>query len=507
MKEKSRIRNSFFNISAGMITNIISILISFLQRVVFLKILDATYLGVSGLFSNILLIFSLAELGIGAALTQMFYRPFAEEDYQKLSVVTYTTKRLLNLVGIVIIVLTVLFTPFLQWFVNDINVVPNMRLIFFLYGISSSITYFAGYYRTIITANQEAYRLLKIDFVWKVLTFIVLSSLLIVSRNFIVYLLAQVAMNFALNIVVRNIVRNRYNEIDYKCKEFLPKEEMKHFGKNVYGLSMNRLATVITQGTDNIVISKFLNLKIVGYASNYTMIIQAVTTLLEALFGPLLASVGNYCISKSKEEQYELFQNLSFLAFWLYGFCSITCFCLVDIFIELVFGSEYVIPQIATFFLCLDIFCIGITRVATLFRTAQGIFWYGRYRPLLQALVNLISSILLIALTNQLWAVYAGTVLSRLVITVWYEPFIVMKYGFEVKSYKYLLKEVSYFGVYLIALVISRQFLFMLHLQGITKLVLVALLCIGIINLMFLLFFFKRKEFKYWIGFVKNIKH
>ena len=83
-------------------------------------------------FSNILLIFSLAELGIGAALTQMFYRPFAEEDYYKLSVVTYTTKRLLNLVGIVIIGLTVVFTPFLQWFVNDINAVPNMRLIFFL---------------------------------------------------------------------------------------------------------------------------------------------------------------------------------------------------------------------------------------------------------------------------------------------------------------------------------------------------------------------------------------
>lgn len=196
MKKKSRVRNSFFNISAGMVTNIISILISFLQRVVFLKILDATYLGVSGLFSNILLIFSLAELGIGAALTQMFYRPFAEEDYYKLSVVTYTTKRLLNLVGIVIIGLTVVFTPFLQWFVNDINAVPNMRLIFFLYGISSSITYFAGYYRTIITANQEAYRLLKIDFVWKILTFIVLSFLLFVSRNFIVYLLAQVVINF-----------------------------------------------------------------------------------------------------------------------------------------------------------------------------------------------------------------------------------------------------------------------------------------------------------------------
>lgn len=507
MRKISRIRNSFFNISAGITTNIIALLISFLQRIIFLKVLDATYLGVSGLFSNILLIFSLVELGIGAALTQMFYRPFAEEDYHKLSIVTYTTKKLLNMIGIVIIFLTILFTPLLQFFVNDMHAVPYMRLIFFLYGISSSITYFAGYYRTIITANQEAYRLLKVDFIWKILTFIVLSFLLIISKNFIVYLSAQVLMNLGQNLVVRKIVREMYEKIDYNCKEFLPKEEMKQLGKNVYGLSMNRLATVITQGTDNIVISKFLNLKIVGYASNYVMITQAVSTLLEALFGPLLASIGNYCICKSKQEQYDLFEVLSFAAFWLYGFCSIVIFCLANTFIELVFGKGALISQIAIFFLCLDIFCIGIIRVATLFRTAQGIFWFGRYRPLFQALINLISSIILVSITKQLWAVYAGTVLSRLLVTVWYEPFIVMKYGFSKKSYKFLLKIISYFGVYIITIIAIKKILLRIALQGIVKLIVDFLLCIGIINIIFLLFFFKRKEFKYWIRFLKNIKH
>lgn len=129
-EENARTENAIYNIVTTSFTSVVSLVISFLSRFIFLKVLDATYLGVSGLFSNILLIFSLVELGMGAALTQMFYKPFAEKDYTQLSIVTHTTKVILNIIGCVIILLTLIFTPFLRFFVNDMNAVPNMRLIF-----------------------------------------------------------------------------------------------------------------------------------------------------------------------------------------------------------------------------------------------------------------------------------------------------------------------------------------------------------------------------------------
>lgn len=500
----SRTKNSIFNIITTIFVNISSLIISFLSRVVFLKILNQTYLGVSGLFSNILLIFSFVELGLGAALTQMFYKPFQEKDYKQISIVTHTTRVLLNIVGIVIIILTLCFTPILNLFVNDMDAVPNMQLIFFLYGINSAVTYFLGYYRTVITANQEAYKLVKIDFSFNIIKFVTQSIMLIITRNFVVYLITQIIVTICQNFVIRRYVRKKYNYINYRCKKFFKREEGVNLLKNVSALSLDRVAVIVTNGTDNILISKFLNLGIVALASNYVMITQSVSTLVEALFGPLLASIGNLCVTESKEKKYIMFNNLSFLQFWIYGFCSITAFILSDTFISIIFGNNYIIPKIASFFLCFDIFCNGMTRVPMLFRTAEGLFWYGKFRPLIQSLLNLGISLILIITTHDLWAVYAGTVASRLLVSVWYTPHIVLKYSMNKKSGKYYLKLVKNFVTYLFTIFIMLVISNLISLNGILRLVVLALSCIFLINIIFFLINFCSDELKYWTKFIIN---
>lgn len=498
----NRTKNSIFNIVSTVFGNVTSLIISFLSRVIFLKILNQTYLGVSGLFSNILLIFSFVELGLGAALTQMFYKPFQEKDYKQLSIVTHTTRVLLNIVGIVIIILTICFTPILNLFVNDMDAVPNMQLIFFLYGINSAVTYFLGYYRTVITANQEAYRLVKIDFAFNIIKFIAQSIMLIITRNFVVYLITQIIVAICQNLVIRRYVRKKYNYIDYGCKKFFKKEEGINLLKNISALSLDRIALIVTNGTDNILISKFLNLGIVGLASNYVMITQSVSTLVEALFGPLLASIGNLCVTESKEKKYIMFNNLSFLQFWIYGFCSITAFILSDTFISIVFGNSYIIPKIALFFLCFDIFCSGMTRVPMLFRTAEGLFWYGKFRPLVQSLLNLCISLILVSITHDLWAVYAGTVVSRLLVSVWYTPHIVLKYSMNKKSGKYYLNLLKNFITYLFTVLIMLVISNLITFNGILKLLVLGLSCVFFINIIFLLTNFCSKELKYWVKFI-----
>ena len=505
--KNSRTTSSILNILTASFGSVMGILISFLNRIVFLHFLNATYLGVSGLFSNILLVFSLIDLGIGSALTQMFYKPFAEKDYKHLSQVTYTNKILLNIIGIIVFILTILVTPNLEVFVNDINAVPHMRLIFFMYGVSSSSTYFLGYYRTIITANQEAYKLVKIDNIWKVIGFLFKAIILAVSRNFILYLGMEILSNFLLNVVIRSFVRKQICEIDYNIKEFVPKSEQKKLMKNVVGVSLNKFANVVTNGTDNIIISKFLNLATVGLASNYTLMEQAVNGLVESIFTPLLASIGNLCVSVDTEEKYKHFKNFSFAAFWLYSFCSIALCVLSDNVIELFFGKEYLISRTATFFICFDLFCIGTFRVSTLFRTAQGLFWYGRFRPLLQAVVNLSVSLVLVSRTHQLWAVYAGTTASRILITVWYEPLIVLKYSLNKKPWKYYGNLLSYFIVYFISLYSTNKVVNILSINPFVDLFLGAIVCLILPNAIIIVIYYRTEEFKYWIKFIKELKN
>ena len=501
-QEKGRTVNSILNILTTSFGSVVSLVISFLNRVIFLHFLNATYLGVSGLFSNILLIFSLVELGIGSALTQMFYKPFAEKDYKHLSQVTRTTKVILNVIGIVIIILTLVFTPMLNLFVNDMDAVPHMRIIFFLYGISSGITYFLGYYRTIITANQQAYKLIKIDIGWKLVTTVGLAITLAVTKMFIPYLVTQIILNFLQNVLVKCYVKKSIPEIDYACTDFVPTEELRGLLKNVTGLSMNRLATVITNGTDNIVISKFLDLVTVGLASNYVMIQQSVSSLVESLFGPLLASIGNLCVSEPDDTKYRFFKNLYFAAFWLYGFCSITAYILASPFIEFIFGEDYLIPITAVFWLCLYIYISGMCRVSSLFRTAEGLFWYGKFRPLIQALINLIVSLILVSITRELWAVYAGTVISVVAITIWYEPYIVLKYGLHQGYSEFYKKLIYYVFCYFTSFGIVTYLSSLIEYSGIVRLLVLTILCIIVINLCFMMMTFKIKEFKYWMDFV-----
>lgn len=503
-RERGRTINSIFNILATSFGTVISLLTSFLNRIIFLHYLNATYLGVSGLFSNILLIFSLVELGIGSALTQMFYKPFAEKNYEQLSKVTYTTKVLLNIIGIVIIILTFIFTPMLRFFVNDMDAVPNMRIIFILYGLNSGITYFLGYYRTIITANQQAYKLVKIDVGWKLFTTGVLAMALAVTKLFIPYLIMQIVLNYFQNAIIKYYVKKEIPEIDYTCKILISKEELKQLMKNVTGLSLNRIALVITNGTDNIIISKFLNLVTVGLASNYTMIQQSVSSLVESVFGPLLASIGNLCVSETDATKYVFFKNFYFIAFWLYGFCSITAFSLASPFIEFVFGNEYVISIVAVFWLCIYIFVSGMCRVPSLFRTAQGLFWYGKFRPLIQAIVNFVVSLALVLLTRKLWAVYAGTVISVVSITIWYDPYIILKYGVHQHYLEFYKKLIYYFGSYFICLGIVFGVSNIIGYTGLVRLLVLLALDIVVINMFFTIMTCRMEEFKYWKLFIRK---
>lgn len=454
-KNDSRAVKAANNMATGLFKTFVSLFASFLNRTLFLMKLDATYLGVNGLFSNVVLIFSLAELGIGAALTQMMYKPLAEHDDAKLASVFKLTKRIMNTIGIIIFVVGMCFTPFLEFIVEDINAVPNMRVIFILFTVSTASTYFYSYYTTLITADQKAYKLFGFEVVGKIFMVLCQNAVLFITEDYVFYLITQIFVTLAINFCIRVFVRKQYSFFNIKSIEPLPHEEIHALKKNTVALFLYRVSMTVTEGTDNIIAAKFTSLVLVGLASNYTLIIQAARGFAESIMNSLLATVGNICATESTEKKKLIYDRLNCISGMGYSFVAICIFVMINPFIQLWLGDEYLLPISVPAFMCMDIFLQGSVRVSSLYRTAEGLFWYGKFRPLAQAIINLVGSIILVQITGELWAIFAGTVLSRLLTTVWYDPLIIFKYVFfksPVSYYRMLVEDTI--GLFLIAIAV-----------------------------------------------------
>ena len=83
MRAESRTDKAVRNTVVSLVCQMIYLIVSFICRTVFTNMLGAEYLGISGLFSNLLTLLSFAELGIGSALAYRMYAPLAVHDCKK----------------------------------------------------------------------------------------------------------------------------------------------------------------------------------------------------------------------------------------------------------------------------------------------------------------------------------------------------------------------------------------------------------------------------------------
>ena len=264
----SRQKNSFLNISTNFLILLTNTILSFVVRTVFIKVLGEQYLGVSGLFSNILQVLSLAELGIGTAINYALYDPLARGDYKKVSIILSLFKKIYKIVGIIIACGGVILIPFLPYLMKDNNV-SNTLLIYVLYLFNTVSMYFISYKDTLITADQKYYKLAKIIFISNVSIYISQIIILIVFRNFILYLLAQIMITLIQRVLSNLLITKTYsNKVDFNSKEKVSSEELKSITTNVKAMFFHKIGYNIVQGTDNIIISAFINVATVGIYSN-----------------------------------------------------------------------------------------------------------------------------------------------------------------------------------------------------------------------------------------------
>ena len=394
--------------------------------------MNEAYLSVNGLYSNILTVLSLAELGFGSAMVYRMYAPVAVKDYQKAAALLQFYKKIYIIIGVVIFLLGLCVIPFMDYIIKDKPDISGLTLYYILFLVNTSISYwFSSYKASVLYADQKEYIKTNVQNTMAILQSGLQIVLLLLFRKYLLYLLIQLAGNIFLNLYVAHLVDKRYPEIQTYQGDSLSAEERVQIRKDTEALVLSRFGHVALNGTDNIIISAVVGVLWVGRLSNYTLICDSVTSVLCQITAAITGSLGNFFATEDKHAGYALFKKVEFLNFWLYGFSFIALVTLLDPFVQIWAGERFVLGLPISIAIAINFFVAGYMNTLWVFRSTIGLFKQGKFRPILVAILNIILSIFL----GKLWGVFGvlfATFLSRAAISLWYDPLILHRYGFEV---------------------------------------------------------------------------
>ena len=504
--ENSRLKNSALNLATGLMGRALTIILNFVVRTVFIYCLNEAYLSVNGLYSNILTVLSLAELGFGSAAIYHMYEPMAKRNYKKVAELLRFYRKAYLAVGIIIIALGLCMIPFMDVIIKNKPDAPWLTLYYIIFLLNSGVSYcFAACKGTLFLADQKEYVRANVQNVVSIIQAALQVLLLLLFRAYLIYLLVQLAGTICVNVYVAHLADKRYPEVTTYKNSQLNSDEKRQLLKDTGALFYTKIGHVALNGTDNIIISAVVGVLWVGRLSNYALICDSVTSVLCQITAAITGSLGNFFATEDKPAGYELFKKIEFLNFWLYGFSFIALVVLLDPFVRLWAGEKFVLGLPIAFAIALNFFVAGYMNTLWVFRSTLGLFKQGKFRPIIVALLNIVLSILL----GKLWGVFGvpfATFLSRAAVSLWYDPIILHKYGFGVSAKPFFfayLKRVLLLTAVVVAMLMIRK-LILLDSVTIIGFIVMVLLTAVIPNAVFWIVYRKKEEYRYFKDILKN---
>ena len=495
MENRSRTEYSILNIATGVGGYIVNTILGFICRMVFVKCLVDDYLGVNGLFTNILSILSLAELGISGAIVYALYKPLAEHDEKKIASLVKVYGTAYKIIGIVIGIVGICLMPFLNVIIAEQpNIFESIYILYLLNLFNTVITYFCSYRSSLLIAAQQNYIVGGINYTVTILQSIFQMIALVCTHNYMAYVLIQTMGTIVYNVTVSYIAVKKFPCIIEKNIDPLPQNEKKALFKDVKDLTFYKVSGLLVNSTDNILITFFQGLATTGIASNYTLLVNTLNSLLAQIFNGLTASIGNHNAIESEEKKYEMFNFMNLMNFWIFGWATLgVVFCSSDI-IRLCFGKEYVLQMKIPFIIALNFYTVGMMNAVWTYKHTLGLFRYGRFLQIITGLLNIFFSVVL----GQKWGLFGilfATFLARIMTNLWYDPYAVYKHGFH-KSPIHYLKRYIYFMVVLMVAAIFCHFSFKLISGSLMlRVIFEIIICSLIANMVFFVAFYKMPEF------------
>lgn len=497
-----RIKQTFYNSSLAIMQTLLSSILAFVSRTVFIKTLGVEFLGINSLFSDVFMMLSLVELGIGPAVTYFMYTPFAKKEYQIINKLLYFYAKLYKFVAITILILGIVFLPFIDLLIKSNTYIPNVELFYLLMLINLVISYLFSYKRSLFIADQKSYINSVYDLVFNIIKHSIQIILLLLFRRYILYLIVNIVITITANIAISLKANKKYDFIDRKKVSLIQNSEKRVIYSRIMAIFSHKIGSVVVFGTDNLLLSLFTNVTFIGIYSNYVMIINYIIAPLNQIFTAMLGSIGNLSATENSDKAYDVFNKVFFLNFWLYGFATICLYFLLNPFIFLWLGQKYVMDNIFIVMIVINFYISGMRQSAGTFCQARGLFYNTRYKPIIEALINILASLFFASRLGAL-GIFLGTFTSMVTTSIWVEPYVLYKRWFEKPVYLYFTRYLSVTLVLLLNIIIIN-FLLNVFFKGVPFYILV-LLVVVMSNVFFMIYYRKSDVFLYYYNLAFNL--
>lgn len=499
MAEKSRTEYSARNATVAVISKVLAILMGYVTRVVFTHTLSESYVGINGLFTDILNVLSLSELGMGTAITYALYRPIADGDIEKQKSLMQTYRRLYLIVASAVLIIGLSIIPFMNALIKDSQNIDHIILIYLMYLLNSVLSYLLIYKRTLIDAHQLSYVGELFNAAFLVIQNVVQIIVLKLSNNFILFLSVYLVCTFTCNVCISIKANKLYPFLKDKRPQPLDAEERRSIFKNIKAMLMHRIGAVAVNNTDNLLLSSMVGLAAAGKYSNYYLLIGSVRQILDRVFSGIAASVGNLGATADAARAKKIFDATFFIGQWMYGFSAICLYELLTPFVAVSFGVKYSFTQQIVLILCINFFITGMRKPVLVFKDSLGLFWYDRYKSIAEAVINLVVSIAL-ALKLGTAGVFLGTLISTVTTSTWVEPYVLYKHHLKSPLAPYFVKYAVYSLVLAAAWLITDRVCMLMDGGNVEIIVTRLAICVLIPNLIMLVFYFRMWEFRFVVG-------
>jgi O-antigen/teichoic acid export membrane protein len=426
--EKSRTQNAMLILFSSSIRQFLTLITTFIIRTVFIRTLGSEYLGLSGLFTNILSLLALSELGIGTAITFYLYKPIEEKNIERIKSLMLFYKTLYRLVGLAIIGFGLILIPILPYLVNfDQNLDINLYAIYVLYLLNTSSSYLLfAYKQSFLMANQRQYKIEQISTAFSVIQFFLDLVNIAIVGSFYLYLIGGILIILLKNICISIEADKTYAFLREKNIKKISVVEFKNIFNDVFSVSIFKVGSQLFNATDNIIISIMLGTTIVGYYSNYYLIISYATLMFGMIVKSFTAGIGNVSVKESEEKRYLIYKRIDFLMFVISTVASV-CMCqMFNSFMKIWIGSlnnNYIFSQVVVFILSFDYYMNCTCQTPNIFRETSGNFYTGKWLQLIGGVFNIALSLVLVSIWG-LAGIFFATIVCKLLITV--TPFLWM---------------------------------------------------------------------------------
>ena len=500
--------NSLKNIGTSIGTTIILAALGFFTRKIFVDSLGEEYLGLNGLLLNIIGMLSLVEGGIGTSIVYNLYKPLAEHNEPKIIALVQLYRRIYRYIALGVFLLSLCIYPFLDVLIKNGENLSYVSIVYFIFVFNNLIGYLMADKWSLINSDQKQYKLAGYNLAYQIGLNLVKIAILYYFKNYILFLAVEFFFTLGYNLLVIRKVNKLYPYVNTKTKYPIDQATKQNIITNVKALFLYSIGGYLLHSTDNIIISAYVGIGIVGFYSNYTLIVGQLKSLTKPIFAGVKDSVGNLVASEGEDKQHTIFNVLYMINFCLVSFVVVLIYNTINPFISWWLGVEYLLPQYIVAIICINYFVDEIRSSIMTFKTVSGIFDADKYVVFLTAVINLIISLTLVH-TLGLAGVLLGTSISMLLTASWNWPRLVYKYTFKrspkIYYIKYIIFAIVTLGLCLFTTYINDLLFVCDGRYNFVTILMRGIICTLICFAIYLLMFAKTPSFKYLITLANSL--